>query len=442
MDKRRESHVKFRQAPGNQSHGEHKHFLPGIGHPSSTGVIYCTDRAYSLGFNYDDPEWANFGQGAPETGDIPNAMSKPTSIEVRPESLEYAPTAGTKELRTAVADLYNALYREGKESQYTFENVCIVPGGRAGLNRLAAVVDNCYLAHFIPDYTAYDQLLSLFGSFVSIPTPLDEEDGYHIHFDIVKQEIARGLAVLLTSNPRNPTGQVIEGDELKEVQDLCRDKCTLIVDEFYSGYLYTQGCNGETVSSASFVEDVDEDPLIIINGLTKIFRLPGWRICWVIGPKDLVKAISRSGSYLDGGASHPLQDAAVPLLEPSLVKKEMKALQEHFVKKRDYVVERLNDMGLGVQPPEATFYIWVDLSKLPDEIHTGLAFFEACLEEKVIVVPGLFFDINPKNRRDLSHSPCHHFIRLSFGPPLAELKRGLDGIERVLVKYGVEGKKE
>jgi hypothetical protein len=95
-------------------------------------------------------------------------------------------------------------------------------------------------------------------------------------------------------------------------------------------------------------------------------------------------------------------------------------------------------MGLDVKPPEATFYLWVDctlhvgyliiiVSKLPDEIHTGLAFFEACLEEKVIVVPGmlsllphssfqliclgLFFDINPKNRRDLSHSPCHHFIR-------------------------------
>jgi hypothetical protein len=53
-----------------------------------------------------------------------------------------------------------------------------------------------------------------------------------------------------------------------------------------------------------------------------------------------VKAISRTGSYLDGGASHTLQDAAVPLLEPALVRQEMKALQEHFVKKRDYVVER------------------------------------------------------------------------------------------------------
>jgi len=83
------------------------------------------------------------------------------------------------------------------------------------------------------------------------------------------------------------------------------------------------------------------------------------------------------------------------------------------------------------------------VSHLPAEIHTGLAFFEACLLEKVIVVPGqppplllpfdlskvadffqgLFFDINPKNRRDLSHSPCHHFIRYSPYPPLLPISR-------------------
>jgi len=245
--------------------------------------------------------------------------------------------------------------------------------------------------------------------------------------------------VLLTSNPRNPTGQVLEGDELKNVQDLCRDTCTIIADEFYSGYLYTHGCNGETVSSASYVEDVDEDPVVIVNGLTKIFRLPGWRICWVVGPKELIRAISRSGSYLDGGASHVLQEAAVPLLEPTLVKAEMKALQQHFVKKRDFVVKRLNEIGLKVEAPDATFYIWVDLSHLPKQIHTGLLFFEACLEEKVIVVPGLFFDLNPRNRRDLSNSPCHHFIRFSFGPAMEELERGLAGIQRVLTKHGVSG---
>lgn len=75
-------------------------------------------------------------------------------------SREYGPTAGIRPLRTAVANLYNENYRKGKESQYTWENVCIVPGGRAGLIRIAAVLGNTYVSFYIPDYTAYDQMLS------------------------------------------------------------------------------------------------------------------------------------------------------------------------------------------------------------------------------------------------------------------------------------------
>lgn len=68
---------------------------------------------------------------------------------------EYGPTAGIKPLRAAVANLYNTHHRQGKKSQYTWENVCIVPGGRAGLIRIAAVLGNAYLGFFVPDYTAY-----------------------------------------------------------------------------------------------------------------------------------------------------------------------------------------------------------------------------------------------------------------------------------------------
>lgn len=75
---------------------------------------------------------------------------------------EYGPTAGIKPLRAAVANLYNVHHRAGKESQYSWENVAIVPGGRAGLIRIAAVLNNAYLGFFIPDYTAYNEMLSLF----------------------------------------------------------------------------------------------------------------------------------------------------------------------------------------------------------------------------------------------------------------------------------------
>lgn len=114
-----------------------------------------------------------------------------------------------------------------------------------------------------------------------------------------------------------------------------------------------------------------------------------------------------------------------------------------FQQKRDYVLKRLNEIGFhsGDQNrPESTFYIWLDLTTLdpplpknsPIDISNGLAFFDALLQEKTIVVPGIFFDLNPAKRRDLFDSPCHHFVRISYGPKMEALKMGLDGIERVV----------
>jgi len=216
----------------------------------------------------------------------------------------------------------------------------------------------------------------------------------------------------------------------------------VIMDEFYSWYIYPENEQdfGKSISSAEYIEDVDSDSVVIIDGLTKNWRLPGWRVCWVVGPKNLITALSQSGSFLDGGANHPMQLAAVDLVQPDHVAKEKLALQHHFKAKRDHVLKRLHDLGLDVDiPPQATFYVWLNLEKLPAPLNNGLTFFEELLKEQTIVIPGIFFDINPSHRRNLFHSPCHHFVRLSFGPPMADLDRGLDAMQRVLRKVRKEG---
>ncbi|RSH87549.1 uncharacterized protein EHS24_000058 [Apiotrichum porosum] len=414
--------------------------VPGVLHPGATGVIYCTDRAQANGFAYGKPEWANMGQGAPETGPLPGASPRPTGIEFTDDLIhEYAPTVGVKELREAVANLYNHEYRQGKESQYTYENVCIVPGGRAGMSRIAAVIGDVYCGYQIPEYTTYSEVLSVFKRLIPVPTALSPEDKYKLHMKELEKSInLLSLSVIIASNPRNPTGQCIEGDDLKELVKLGTKNTTIVLDEFYSWYQYwdDESRTGESLSGAAYVDDVNTDSVVIIDGLTKGFRLPGWRVCWVIGPKDLVSAISQSGSFLDGGASHPLQVAAIPLLEPSRVLQDKIALQKVFRAKRDHMLERLAKMGLPVTvPPTATFYIWLDLSPLEPPLNNGLTFFEELLKEKAICVPGLFFDVNPAHRRNLFDSPCHHFVRLSFGPAMETLDLGLDAIERVLSKH-------
>ncbi|KAI9595662.1 pyridoxal phosphate-dependent transferase [Syncephalis fuscata] len=428
----------LRSYPGNQATMMHNEPVPGIDCPPSTGVIYVMDRASHSGYKYGAPGWANFGQGAPEVGPIPGAAPKPSTITIPEKGFEYAPVEGARELREAVANLYNIRYRQGKASQYTYENVCIVPGGRAGLTRIGATIGDVNVGYFLPEYTAYEQMLSIFKRFVPIPSVLDESSDYHVDPRVMRKEITkRGLGLVLMSNPGNPTGQMVQGEELAECVQIARDrKCTMVFDEFYSGYIYPEngGEYGDTVSSCRYVDNVNEDPIIIVDGLTKNHRLPGWRVCWLIGPKEMVFSMQSAGSFLEGGANHPLQLASIPLLEPDHFHTEMVALQKHFDQKRKYVINRLEAMGLPVtHPPKATFYIWLDLSPLPNPLNVGLSFFEELLKEKYL--PGIFFDVNPSHRRDLFESPCHHFVRLSFGPPMEDLERGLDGIERLLKNY-------
>lgn len=407
---------------------------------SSTGVLWVTERANEYGFQGNgDDAWANLGQGAPEHGDtIPGSFKRPKLIEVPDVSREYAPTAGVKELRESVANLYNSLYREGKDSKYTYKNVCIVPGGRAGLIRIASIISDCYLSFFLPDYTAYAEMLSLFKNFSPIPVPLDEIDNYEMHLNHIDLELKRGVSAFLTSNPRNPTGRCMNPDQLRRLHKICREKCLLIMDEFYSHYYYDDDCLGSSISSAQYVKDVNKDPVLILNGLTKAFRLPGWRICWILGPEEYINALSSAGSYLDGGSNAPFQYAAIDFLKPLAVKAEMKALQMHFKMKRDYIINRLSDMGFPFSDrniPNSTFYLWLNLSHLPGKLSNCLGFFHECLHEKVIVVPGFFFLINPQNLSRLEDVIWYNYVRISYGPELPQLVKGMDGVERILRRF-------
>jgi len=98
-----------------------------------------------------------------------------------------------------------------------------------------------------------------FTQISAIPFPLSVANGYHINADKINEELARGVSVILTSNPRNPTGHVVKNPELEMIQDICRDRAKLIMDESYGGYNYETNCDGTTISAVENVVDVDCD---------------------------------------------------------------------------------------------------------------------------------------------------------------------------------------
>src|SRR4051794_10826416 len=242
-----------------------------------TGVIYVMAEAAQRGYRYGHPDWCNLGQGQPETGPLPGAPPRIRQVEIGVDDQEYAPVPGLWELREAVAALYNSLYRQGKPSQYTAHNVCIAGGGRASLTRAVAALGQINLGHFLPDYTAYEELLDIFKLFTAIPILLDPERGYRFSVDDLRREVlGRGLSAVLMSNPCNPTGRVIQGRELCEWVSTARElQCTLLLDEFYSHFIWTgEPEESRLESAARYVEDVDRDPVVLFDGLTKNWRYP------------------------------------------------------------------------------------------------------------------------------------------------------------------------
>jgi aspartate/methionine/tyrosine aminotransferase len=398
-----------------------------------TGVIYVTSEAERAGYRPGDKEWCNLGQGQPETGPLPGAPERVTTTSFSVDELEYAPVAGLWEVREAVASMYNQLFRRGLPSQYSAENVAISGGGRVSIMRACAAMGSINLGHFLPDYTAYEELLDVFRRFTPIPILLDPEQGYDFSIEQLRREIlGRGLGALLMSNPCNPTGKAVLGPELNAWVATARElDCTLLMDEFYSHYVWREG--PALMSAAEFVEDVDRDPVVIFDGLTKNWRYPGWRVTWTIGPRKAIEAVSSAGSFLDGGGSRPMQRAALEVLTAEHAQKEALALRAAFRHKRDIMLDGLRSMGVRFErEPDGTFYAWGNLSGLPEGLRTGPELFRAALEKKVIVVPGQFFDVDPGQRRMGRPSRFGNYARFSFGPSADVIERAVERLKQVV----------
>ncbi len=405
------------------------------------GVIFVVAEAMKRGFTNGHPDWCNLGQGQPEVGEMAGSPPRISHVDLAPEDHAYGPIEGTPELRSAVADYYNRLFRVGKASQYGPENVAIAQGGRLALSRALAAVGPTIVGYQLPDYTAYEDMLDLhLARITPIPLRASESNGFALtrtEFESAVQD--QGLGALILSNPCNPTGKVIAGDELKGFLNVGRaGGCTMLMDEFYSHFIYEQGADGQfvpgagPVSSAAYIDDVEQDQVLIFDGLTKNHRYPGWRIGWVLGPSEVINTMGRVGSAMDGGPSRLAQRAALQALVPEVADQETTALREVFTAKRNLMVERLSAMGVRfAETPESTFYAWGCLDQLPAPFNDAMSFFWAALEQKVMTVPGKFFDVNPGKRRS-AESPYTQWMRFSFGPPMDNMVLGLDRLEAML----------
>ena len=402
------------------------------------GVIHVVAEAMKLGFVNGHPDWCNLGQGQPEVGEMEGAPPRYDRIDIHPRDHAYGHINGVDALRERVAQHVNRLHRRGKASQYGPQNVAVASGGRLVLARIFAALGEIRVGYQTPDYTAYEDMFDYHRHRITpVHLPAREEDGFRIPAAAYERAVVEhDLGAFVFSNPCNPTGQVVQGDELAHYVRVSREHgCALVSDEFYSHFSYTpEGAPGPgPVSAAAYVEDVERDPVLIVDGLTKSYRYPGWRVGWAVGPSDWIDTLGRAASAIDGGPSAPIQRAAVDVLAPARADQETDALRVVFARKRNLMLERLKAMGIRpAHDSEGTFYVWASLADLPAPFDDAHTFFRRALEHKVMTVPGPFFDVNPGKLRT-GPSPYRSWMRFSFGPPHANVEMGLDRLAAMLV---------
>jgi aspartate/methionine/tyrosine aminotransferase len=396
------------------------------------GVIRVNVEAIEKhGYRMGDPDWSNLGQGQPEVGDMPGAPPRISEMPIRPEDHAYGPIEGIPELREAIAAHYNRFYRKGKKP-FSAKNVAVAPGGRAALTRIGATLERSRLGYFTPDYTAYEDLLTTFPRIDPVWLELTPEQGFMMDSDELGHAVrSQNLSTVLISNPCNPTGAVMRGETLAGWAELSRKTgTTLLMDEFYSHFTYDD--SNSPASIVEFVDDIETDPIVIVDGLTKSFRYPGWRLGWVIASERIINTLAAAGSFLDGGPCRPIQRAAILALEPSQADQETQAVRNVFRKKRDLTISGLTEMGIEFpHKPMGTFYAFGYVGNLPSPYNTGEGFMREAFKVQVLTVPGEYFDVNP-NRARKGTSALTSWVRFSFGPPTTNLEAGLNRLAGML----------
>ena len=405
------------------------------------GVIWTVNEASKLGFYNGHPDWCNVGQGQPEVGTIDGAPDRIESLKLQPSDAAYGPVGGTLEVREAIADWVNRTHRKGM-SQYTAENVSFACGGRLALTRLYSIFkDGARIAYKNPDYTAYeDYLYPLRHNCELIELRAEEKDGFTVpveRFENFMHDVRPNAFVF--SNPCNPTGQVIKDEAMDRYIEAARkENCLLGADEFYATFSYNEdGSPAEkAVSALPYVKDINRDPVIVFDGLTKGFRYPGWRAGWAIGPKYLIEMINRAASAVDGGPSTMVQRGVIEELAEGHAEAELLATRKEFAVKRKMMMEGLAELGIHTpaNQPLGTFYLWASIENLPGKLSDADYFFHACLQKKVITVPGHFFDVRPFRVRP-TNEPYRHWVRFSYGPNRQTIKTALERIAQVIAEH-------
>ncbi|NLK97168.1 MAG: aminotransferase class I/II-fold pyridoxal phosphate-dependent enzyme [Epulopiscium sp.] len=265
-----------------------------------------------------------------------------------------------------------------------------------------------------PSYVSYKPCTIMAGG-VPVTITTKAEDEFRLTPEQLEAHITDKTKVLILPYPNNPTGGIMEKEDLEKIANILRDKDILVIsDEIYAELTYDR----EHVSIAS-IPGMYENTLVI-NGFSKAYAMTGWRLGYAAGPEELIAMMTKIHQYAIMCAPTTSQYAAVEALRNG--DPDVAEMRNSFNRRRRVMVDGFRKMGMDCFEPLGAFYVFPSIEK------TGMSSEEFCkkllYEQKVAVVPGTAFGESGEG-----------FIRCSYAYSIDNIKEALRRIEKFMEQY-------
>ncbi len=349
----------------------------------------------------------SFSAGEPDF-DTPAHIKAAAAKALDEGKTKYGPAAGEPKLREAIA----RKLKNDNGLDYKAENVIVTNGGKHSLyNLMVALIDpGDEVIIPAPYWLSYPEMVTIVGG-VPVIVPTDASTGYKITPEQLRKAITPKTKLFVLNSPSNPTGMVYTPEEIKALAKVVVDADIYVVsDEIYEKILYD---GAEHISIGSLGKEIF-DRTLISNGFAKAYSMTGWRLGYLAGPVEIIKAASSIQGHSTSNVCTFAQYGAIAALEGS--QDCVEEMRQAFAKRRQVMLDRLNAIpGLSCSKPDGAFYLFPDISK------TGLKSLEFCNalieEHQVAVIPGIAFGADSN-------------IRLSYATDMATIEKGMDRLEK------------
>jgi aspartate aminotransferase len=360
-----------------------------------------------------------FGAGEPDFPTPDYVVAAAIDAAAKPANHRYTPTPGLPELRDAI------VAKTLRDSGYviTADQVLVTNGGKQAVYESFATIINPGDEVILPApyWTTYPECIKLAGG-TAVEVFADESQNYLVSVEQLEAARTPKTKALLFCSPSNPTGSVYSPEQVKAIGEWALEHgIWVIADEIYEHLLY----DGAQAPSMPVVVPALADQTIILNGVAKTYAMTGWRVGWMIGPKDVIKAATNLQSHLTSNVSNVAQRAAIAALTGDL--SAVHEMGVAFDRRRKLIVGMLNEIpGVVCPTPTGAFYVYPSVKGLlGKEIRgkrpqTSAELATLILDEaEVAAVPGEAF--GPSG-----------YLRFSYALSDADIVEGITRVQKLL----------